>query len=309
MLQETTLFGDVDKVETAIERLRAFAGSAVRNHPNGYVVCDSGGKDSTVIKELSLLAGVPFEVLHNHTTADHPETVYFVRREKARCEALGITYTISYPTYKGQPTSIWALIPYKCAPTRLHRWCCDIFKEHGGWGRFCVTGVRWSESVKRKARRATYEVPTRTGADRIRLNNDNDARRRLTELCMPKDKLVVNPIIDWSDEDVWEFIRSRDLPYNPLYDRGYSRVGCVGCPLSARKSQELASLPKFEQMYRRAFQQYVDRKLAKDGGCAWPDGDALFDWWISGKPMTRVDEDQLRLAWPDDEEGQDDAEG
>jgi phosphoadenosine phosphosulfate reductase len=62
--------------------------------------------------------------------------------------------------------------------------------------------------------------------------------RRLTESCIPKKKFVLNPIIDWTEQDVWDFIKKYKLPYNPLYDIGYKRVGCVGCPLSSKNQKK-----------------------------------------------------------------------
>lgn len=123
------MFGEIDKVQVAIERIRVLADRAVQNDPKGFAVCDSGGKDSNVIKELAYLSGVPFEIIHNHTTVDYPETVYYVRREKKRWEELGISYVISYPTYKGKRTSFWELIPLKGPPLRHRRWCCDVLYE------------------------------------------------------------------------------------------------------------------------------------------------------------------------------------
>lgn len=160
ILQELTLFGEIDRVQTAIDRLRMLAPNAEANHPGGLMVCDSGGKDSDVIKELARLAGVRFEIAHSHTTADHPLTVRYVREEQARWRALGVSYTIIYPTFKGKSTSMWALIPIKGAPMRQRRWCCDLLKETAGAGRYTVTGVRWAESANRKQRRATYELPS-----------------------------------------------------------------------------------------------------------------------------------------------------
>lgn len=232
ILQELTLFGEIDRVQTAIDRLRMLAPNAEANHPGGLMVCDSGGKDSDVIKELARLAGVRFEIAHSHTTADHPLTVRYVREEQARWRALGVSYTIIYPTFKGKSTSMWALIPIKGAPMRQRRWCCDLLKETAGAGRYTVTGVRWAESANRKQRRATYELPSGK-RERIKLNNDNDLKRRMTEFCMKRGKVVVNPIIDWQDADVWEFHDLYHLPHNPLVDieqkkaegkgRGYER--------------------------------------------------------------------------------------
>ena len=189
ILQELTLFGEIDRVQTAIDRLRMLAPNAEANHPGGLMVCDSGGKDSDVIKELARLAGVRFEIAHSHTTADHPLTVRYVREEQARWRALGVSYTIIYPTFKGKSTSMWALIPIKGAPMRQRRWCCDLLKETAGAGRYTVTGVRWAESANRKQRRATYELPSGK-RERIKLNNDNDLKRRMTEFCMKRGKVV-----------------------------------------------------------------------------------------------------------------------
>ena len=58
------------------------------------------------------------------------------------------------------------------------------------------------------------------------MNNDNDDTKRLFEACFSRSKHVCNPIIDWSDQDVWEYIRSEKIPMNPLYEMGFYRVGC-----------------------------------------------------------------------------------
>ena len=39
----------------------------------------------------------------------------------------------------------------------------------------------------------------------------------------------VNPLADWSDEDVWRYIVRHELPYHPLHDRGYDSIGCAPC--------------------------------------------------------------------------------
>lgn len=115
------------------------------------IVTTSGGKDSDVCLELAQRAGIRFEVQHNHTTADAPETVYHVRDTFRRLEEKGIKCTINKPVYKWKSVSMWTLIPQKLMPpTRLARYCCEVLKEGGGRGRMITTGVRWAESVKRK---------------------------------------------------------------------------------------------------------------------------------------------------------------
>lgn len=196
---------DMDLEQKAIMRLREAADTSERFYKAPLIVTTSGGKDSSVCVALAEKAGIEFEVMHNHTTVDAPETVYFVRREFKRLEEKGIKCTVNYPHYKGERVTMWSLIPQKLMPpTRLVRYCCSILKERGGQGRYITTGVRWAESTKRKNNRGIYETIPSDPRKKIVLNNDNDDRRRLFETCMRQHKAVCNPIIDWTDADVWD---------------------------------------------------------------------------------------------------------
>ena len=149
----------MDKEQTAIARLREASSMSLKVYKQPLVVTTSGGKDSSVCTALAERAGIPFEVMHNHTTADAPETVYFVRDELRRLELKGVKCVVNYPAYKGRRTSMWQLIPQKLMPpTRLVRYCCAILKERGGAGRFITTGVRWEESPSRRENRGIYEA-------------------------------------------------------------------------------------------------------------------------------------------------------
>lgn len=247
------------------------------------IVTDSGGKDSSVCKHLAEKAGIPFEVMHNHTTADAPETVYFVRSEAKRLENKGIKYNINYPTYKGNPTSMWDLIPQKLMPsTRLVRYCCVVLKEYGGENRFVSTGVRWAKSMKRK-NRSIYETVEKKKEDRIILQDDNEDTRQLFENCAIKGKRTVNPIIDWEDEEVWDYIDSEKIPCNFLYGCGFERVGCIGCPMAGTKGRykQFSRYPKYKDSYIRAFDKMA--KLRKEKGLknTWGNtGKQIFHWWM-----------------------------
>lgn len=226
MLKETNLFFTVDKVKIAIERFQYFA------PPEGYYLAFSGGKDSQTIYHLAKEAGVKFDAHYNLTTVDPPELVHFIKR--------------NYPdVYIDRPKqSMWQLIEKKGLPTRLHRWCCSILKEHGGKGRICVTGVRWAESNARSLRRP-YEILTPRSKPK-KLFNDNDEDRRLFENCTVKGKRVINPIIDWLEADVWEYLRGRGLEYCKLYDEGFTRIGCIGCPMADKQRiKEFERYPKY----------------------------------------------------------------
>ena len=276
-----------DLEHIAIERLQTASEMSLQYYGQPLVITDSGGKDSSVCKELAIRAGIPFEVMHNHTTADAPETVRFVRSEAKRFEDLGIKYTINMPTYKGQRTSMWSLIPQKLIPPmRIVRYCCSVLKEGGGAGRFITTGVRWDESSSRKKKRGIYEKLGSTVANKIILNNDNDDKRMLFENCRLKAKRVVNPIIDWKDDDVWQFLEDAKKPVNPLYAEGWCRVGCIGCPMAGQKGRELEFLrwPKYKNLYIEAFDKML--KAREERGKmigSWRVGTTaidVFNWWM-----------------------------
>lgn len=271
-----------DLEHIAIERLKAASEMSLQYYEKPLVICISGGKDSSVITELAIRAGIPVEFMHNHTTADAPETVRFVRSEFKRLEELGYQCTLNMPTYKGKRVSMWSLIPQKLMPpTRLVRYCCSVLKETGGANRFICTGVRWAESAARKKNRGTFEA----GRDII-LNNDNDDKRMLFENCRLKAKRVVNPIIDWQEEDVYGFLGDARCPMNQLYEEGQCRVGCVGCPMDGKKGREAEFLrwPKYKNLYLLAFDNMLkerERRGKMEG--SWRMGTTaqdVFNWWM-----------------------------
>lgn len=277
-----------DLEHLGIERLKVASDMSLKNYGLPLVITDSGGKDSSVVKELAIRAGIPFEVMHNHTTADAPETVRFVRSEAKRFEDMGIKYTINMPTYKGKRVSMWSLIPQKLMPpTRLVRYCCAVLKETGGAGRFIATGVRWAESTSRKNNRGIYEKSSQDKTKRIILNNDNDDKRMLFENCRLKAKRVVNPIVDWKDADVWDLLKSEDAPpCNPLYAEGWCRVGCVGCPMAGTqgREEEFIRWPKFKNLYVRAFERMLEERERRGKMVGtWrmgTTGQDVFNWWM-----------------------------
>lgn len=277
----------MDKEKIAIMRLQEAAQMSLTLYGLPLVITISGGKDSSVCLELAKRAGISFEVMHNHTTADAPETVYFVRDDLKRAEEQGIKCTLNYPVYKGKRTSMWALIPQKLMPPmRNRRYCCDVLKEGGGKGRFIVTGVRWAESAKRANNRGVLEILHRDKEKKIIINNDNDESRRMFETCALKGKRICNPIIDWSDADVWGYIQSEHIVINPLYQEGFDRVGCIGCPMAGTKKRqfEFARYPKFKDMYIRAFEKMMEERIRRNRmqGTWWigTTGRDIYHWWM-----------------------------
>ncbi len=283
---------NMDKEKKAIERLKLASDMSLQYYEKPLIVTTSGGKDSDVCIRLALNAGIPFEVQHNLTTADAPETVYHVRDVFKMLEDKGIKCSFNYPTYKGKRATMWNLIPQKLLPpTRIMRYCCSVLKEKGGKNRMITTGVRWDESVRRKKTRATYELFTNNIENKILLN-DNDDKRMLFENCRLKAKRIVNPIIDWTNRDIWDYINSEKIPMNPLYSCGFDRVGCIGCPMAGKgRNLEFAKYPKYKENYIRAFDRMLKERIIRGKETQWKTGQEVFDQWTEKDVM----EGQLNL--------------
>lgn len=276
------------KVKRSIERFKTF------EPPEGYFLAFSGGKDSVVIKRLAQMAGVKFDAHYNVTSVDPPELVRFVKDKHP-------DVVFDYPRYdNGKQKTMWSLIEHKkWPPLRIMRYCCEHLKENGGEGRIAVTGVRWQESVNRSknqgivtllGKRAENEVLIDSGVfsatkrGGVVLLNDNTDARKMVDQCYQKRRTVLNPIIDWSEDDVWEFIRGEKCEYCGLYDEGYSRLGCIGCPMASRHGREREFLrwPTYKRAYIRAFDKML--KARTEAGLAtkleFSNGLDVFNWWM-----------------------------
>ena len=219
------------------------------------------------------MAGVKFDAHYNVTGIDPPDLVWFIKK--------------NYPDviFDKPRVTIWELIvKHGCPPIRQQRYCCKELKERGGTNRICVTGVRWEESPRRRLKHDVL-IKNFNSKESILLN-DNTDKRILHEYCSLKSKHILNPIIDWTNADVWNFIRSNDLEYCKLYDEGWRRIGCIACPMAVKKerSKELERYPKFKALYLRAIKKMLKVRIEK-GRSFKPEGTAedVLEWWITGK--------------------------
>ena len=148
---------EVSKINTAYERFRWAAKEAERLFDMPLVVQYSGGKDSDVILQLAKESGVPFRVTHNLTTADPPDNVYYIRRVFAALREEGIDCRINVPR-----RSLWRIMREMLViPSRIRRVCCGELKERRmPDAPYIVTGVRWAESVGRRAKSGIAMVYT-----------------------------------------------------------------------------------------------------------------------------------------------------
>lgn len=304
------------KIENSKDILRLAAEMSLEYYHKPLILSYSGGKDSDVLLQLAIecLKFTDFEVLNSHTTVDAPETVYYIRDRFKELGEKGIKATIQYPRYKdGRFKSMWSLIEDKqIPPTRLARYCCKELKETSTPNRFIAVGVREAESVGRRGREvfAThgsrkdtayyyyyyYHVKEVFEDDKERRKADGvDANEVGVYDCMfiakakKNDDLICNPIYKWTDSEVWQFIEDRGMKHNPLYDKGFHRVGCIGCPLSGDQVKELEMYPKYKQNYINAFQRMMDRRnesgkrntSEKDRAINWTDGESVYKWWTN----------------------------
>ena len=295
---------DNSKVVKAIERIKTFV------PPDGepYYLCYSGGKDSDCIRILAELAGVPYEIHHNLTTVDAPETVRYIK------SIPGVIINKAYYDDRfdenGNPLhkTMWNLIERKkFPPTRLFRFCCEHLKERGGKGRFKITGVRAAESpsraknggivkiigkpatVQKKAEEigAEYEITEKQG---LILNFDNSKSVSLAHQCYRTTSTLINPILDWTDDDVWDFLHYYGCEGNPLYQCGEKRIGCIGCPLQgyAGMKKDFTKYPKYRAAYVRAFDRMLKAREEADiatRNTTWLDGEHVLRWWQGDDPM------------------------
>ena len=199
-----------------------------------YYGCFSGGKDSVCIKELARMAEVPVE-WHYNVIIDPPELMRFIRDQHPDVEwerAKGKGGAPRSPFFRRIREKLMV-------PTRFRRWCCNEYKHtKGPKGCTRVLGIRIEESAKRKSRYTACVMPKAAG------------------------RSEVYPIRLWTHDNVWQFIHQRHLPYCSLYDEGFDRLGCVGCPLGTpgHRRAEFARWPHFERQWRAACEFVVSER-------------------------------------------------
>lgn len=259
------LFDDIsEKADLAISRIRYFQESS------GLPLwgCFSGGKDSVVIKDLISRSGVPVEWHFNVTSLDPPELIRFIKEYHK---------DVSFDFPK-EPFFIHAKRTARF-PMRTLRWCCQMYKEcyyPDIPGQLMVMGIRSQESPRRAARWS--EIQKRS------------VRSRQSKLA--QNIHVYCPILKWTHDDVWEYIHSRKIAYSPLYDEGFDRMGCIGCPMAGKagRVKQFRRWPKYEVLWNRLFKHVWESnhdKLTKDGRLWYFDRkgfsgwEEIYQWWLN----------------------------
>lgn len=229
--------------------------------PEGYWLAFSGGKDSVVLLDLVRQAGVKFESHYEVTGLDPPELTRFIRR--------------AYPEVQWEyPSPGWLqLVRQRGWPLPRARWCCVALKESSCPGRAVLLGVRAQESVGR-SRYTPIRYNSRT-------------RQRL-----------VSPILNWSEQDVWSYIRERNLPYCELYDQGWKRLGCVTCPLQSFKllQRSMQRWPRLFAAWKRAGITYFESRQQQGLAKRFETGEEYWEWWLEVLRRAPYGESQCQLS-------------
>lgn len=188
----------------------------------------SGGKDSTVLKHLVTQTGITCNWYYLVTTLDPPESVQFIRRHHPDVQFIRPDLSFHDELIRRGP------------PTPNARWCCLLYKE-----RYTPTtgpvymGMRAAES----RRRATI------------LSEITSHRHTHSK--------IVLPIFRWADDHIWHYIRDHNIPYCTLYDEGFDRIGCVGCPLAYNRPKHFQRWPTIAERWHDAITAWWNTRVAR----------------------------------------------
>ena len=250
-----------EKIIHSVELIRKGEKYALMYDPeDGYYNTFSGGKDSQALYHIMKMAGVKFKTHMSLTSVDPGDVIRFVKAE--------------YPSvirHKPKMSMFQAAVEHKILPTMRVRWCCADFKESAGAGKVTLIGIRAEESTRR-AKRHEVEVSNKNFSGNIdefeqwsdkeiekkrlklkrKLNEDEFSVESDNEIrCINgKDSILVSPIFRWTERDVWYFLDNIiHAPHCSLYDEGYTRIGCILCPMSTHKSK-LRDVERFPHVKR-----------------------------------------------------------
>lgn len=267
--------------DEAIHFIRNAEKLALRMDERGFHVAFSGGKDSQVLLALVEMANVKHHAEMQVTSVDSSNLMRFVRKY--------------YPQVKlnlPKRNMRQLILDKGMLPTRQARFCCRELKEQAGAGCCTCIGIRKAESSNRAKRHSVEVIGQRVGYDIVdgELHEQNnwggqlfDNEQQTNVYCIGgKDKVVISPIFEWTDNDIWAFIHKHNLPYCDLYDKGFHRIGCLFCPMASpkEKAREMQLFPKFaERVYIRVIRELMEK--GKYDQFRTPE--QVFQWWVSNE--------------------------
>ena len=261
------------KIEYSINLLQKAEKMALRLDPeNGFYLAFSGGKDSQALYHIAKMAGVRFKAHMNLTSVDPPEVIRFVKEHYPEVELIK------------PKISIYDMAKKKhILPTRCIRWCCAEYKEVSGAGKVSLIGIRKQESFRRSKRN---EIETANHKFSGNFDQWSEYQEKMVACVGGKDKILVSPILYWTERDVWESLNENGIPHCKLYDEGYTRIGCICCPMSGyrQKILEIKRWPHIKRNWLKTIQWLIDNGHIDHN---FNDAETGFNWWISGKSFDK----------------------
>lgn len=258
------------KIEYSIALLRKCEQMALdMDSENGFYLAFSGGKDSQALYHIAKMAGVKFKAHMNLTSIDPPEVIRFVKRNYPDVELIKPKMSIYDMALKKH-----------LIPTRTIRWCCAEFKETSGAGKVTLIGIRKQESTIR-SKREEIEISYHKFSGNF--DQWSEHKEQMVTCVKGKDKILVSPIINWTERDVWEFLNKVvKVPHCKLYDEEYKRIGCILCPMSnyRQKIRDMQRFPHVKRKWIQTIQKLIDAGYINRN---FTDAEFGFNWWISGK--------------------------
>lgn len=197
------------ETQTILERIAAEFSPAV--------LASSLAAEDMVLTDMILRAGLPIGIFTLDTGRLHAETLGVLERIK---EAYGVEITL----YRPEETAVDAYVRNHGLnafydSVDLRKECCRIRKIEP-LNRALAGNTAWVTGQRRA------QSTTRTALD----VQEHDTARGMTKF---------NPLADWSEDEVWHYIRSQRVPYNPLHDRGYPSIGCEPCTRAVRPGEDV----------------------------------------------------------------------
>lgn len=176
---------------------------AFKTYGSEIAIASAFGPEGIVVLNLSASVCRDFRVFMVDPGYLFPETLELARKVEIRygiqVERVKASVTTDAQTELYGP-QLWARDPDQCCQVRKVEPLRKKLSDLRGW----VTAIRRDQT------------PARKNAGRVQW----DANFHLVK---------VNPLVDWTDEMVWSYIREHRLDYNPLHDRKYASIGCVHC--------------------------------------------------------------------------------
>lgn len=208
----------------------------------------SGGKDSTVTSSLVMEAFEYEPIIHIYgdTTIEMSDSANYIKEFREKFP------NMPFLVAKNKDQDFYKLCEVLGPPSRLVRWCCTFFK----------TGAitrKIDQAFKDKKRLLSFQGLRRAES----LSRSTYDRESKTSKIGKQ--ITIAPIIDWLEMDVWLYILSKNIPFNPAYRKGYTRVGCYLCPNNSSWPMYLTSIYMKDE-YSRFYNMLIDfaKKVGKE---------------------------------------------